>query len=252
MRGIVEGAWMVGLLALGADGAAREHAAAEAPQVARDTATADAWGTAFTFGPPGGYVVGGAVTVLERPDLGVVLTDDRGYFRFDGLVVGEDATFVLRAEGYETTQTPTLTVPAGGLDQLTFQSPVLELFRALSLVVRIVPDPRMCQIAATVVQAGADPYAVPIGEPGATVSIDPPLDPRQGPVYFEYFSDAFILPLRHLTETSIDGGVLFLNVPPGEYVLRAHKEGVEFSEARITCRPGVTVNAAPPYGLMAQ
>lgn len=209
-------------------------------------------GTAFTFGPPGGYVVGGEVRILERPDLGAVLTDDRGGFSFEGLIPGEDATFVLTADGYETTQTATLTVPPEGLAQVTFQAPVIELFRALAAVVRVVPDPRLCQLAATVVEAGADPYAVPIGEPGATVSLEPAAPPRSGPIYFQYFSESFILPLRVLTETTVDGGVLYVNLTPGSYVLRAHKDGVSFNEARITCRPGVTVNAAPPWGLNAQ
>ncbi len=70
---------------------------------------------------------------------------------------------------------------------------------------------------------------------------------EHGPVYF----NKDVLPEPGLTETSVDGGVVWTNVPPGNYVLRANKTDVEFEEVRIWCRPNVLVNAAPPKGLQA-
>jgi len=61
-----------------------------------------------------------------------------------------------------------------------------------------------------------------------------------------------IVPDATLTATSVDGGVLFLNVPPGEYRLLATKPGKQFTQAKIRCTAGQLINAAPPYGLQEQ
>lgn len=45
--------------------------------------------------------------------------------------------------------------------------------------------------------------------------------------------------------------MLWANVPPGEYLLTAYKEGVVFRDVRIKCRAGMLVNASPPWGLQA-
>ena len=52
-------------------------------------------------------------------------------------------------------------------------------------------------------------------------------------------------------ETSDDGGVLFIQVPPGDYTWTAHKAGVEFTQVRMKCRAGYLINASPPWGLQA-
>ena len=85
------------------------------------------------------------------------------------------------------------------------------------------------------------------GEAGATVTIEPALDPEQGPIYF----GADVLPDRDLTETSEDGGVLFVQGEPGEYIWTATKPGVEFTQIKMKCRAGWLINASPPWGLQA-
>ena len=210
-----------------------------------------AWGTAFSFSIEGGYVVGGEVTILERPDLGTAITDERGGFEFGGLIPGEEATFLLTAPGFHPTQTGTHIIPESGLPHMNFQAPPDLIFQAFTLWLRSFPSPRDCQVASTVVRAGASPYEVPHGLGGATVSITPDGAYDEGPIYFQYLSDDIIVPVYYLDETTVDGGVLFLNLEPGDYTLRAHKEGETFSDAKIRCRAGVLVNAAPPYGLQA-
>src|SRR5690242_6893333 len=54
--------------------------------------------------------------------------------------------------------------------------------------------------------------------------------------------------IRALNATSLDGGVTFLNVPPGDYILEAKKDGMTFSKVAITARKGVVVNASHPNG----
>jgi len=84
----------------------------------------------------------------------------------------------------------------------------------------------------------------PHGVEGASATIDPPV---AEPIYF----NASVLPDPNQVLSSIDGGVLWANVPPGTYTLEAHKEGVEFAQVRATCEPGWVVNANPVHGLHA-
>ena len=83
------------------------------------------------------------------------------------------------------------------------------------------------------------------GEAGAVVTLNPPLPAEHGPIYF----NAQVLPDRTLTETSEDGGVLFIQVPPGEYVWTATRPDTLFSRIKSKCRVGFLVNASPPWGL---
>jgi hypothetical protein len=68
-----------------------------------------------------------------------------------------------------------------------------------------------------------------------------------GPVYF----NSAVIPDQSRKESSDDGGVLWGNVEPGEYRITATKPGATFASIRMKCRPGVLVNASPPYGLQA-
>jgi len=63
-------------------------------------------------------------------------------------------------------------------------------------------------------------------------------------------TDPFI---SNLNQTSFDGGVLFMNVPPLDdgqvYVIEAHKPGIDnFSHSIVNCRPGIFTNGGPPWG----
>jgi hypothetical protein len=85
------------------------------------------------------------------------------------------------------------------------------------------------------------------GLPGVQVSLTPAARAESGPVYF----NEQVMPDRSRSTTSIDGGVLYYRVPPGNYVMRASKAGTVFSEVRFQCRAGVVVNAGPPMGVLA-
>jgi len=213
-------------------------------------------GRAFAFGPSGGTIAGAQVTVLERPDLQTVV-DKQGNYRIDGLKRGEEFTLVLKKAGFKTTQLATLFMPDQDLDFVAFQVPPHYIFVGFSALLGMRPDPNACHIATTVMKVGASGYdslGADKGEPGATVTLDPPLPAKHGPIYFQFLPDKlhFIYPDRSLKQTTRDGGVLFVDVPPGEYTLRAHKPGVEFTPVKLKCRPGVLVNAAPPYGPRAR
>ncbi len=110
------------------------------------------------------------------------------------------------------------------------------------------------------------------GEPGAIATLAPDDTAEVGPVYF----DDEVMPDLTRTYSSLDGGVLFVNVEPGDYTLsascvedptdfvaeypaeehedqslRCQTEEVEFESLLLKCRPGVFLNASPYYGLQA-
>ena len=210
------------------------------------TPTASVSGDAIPFNGQDRRIEGATVYILEFPEKRVVTGSD-GHFRFDGIPVGSEVSLVMEHPDYHVEQTGTHVVPAEGLERITFQGVTHDVYAALALLLGITPDEEgACQMPTTVTRIGKslyDPGAH--GEDGATVTIDPPLPPDHGPIYF----NSSVLPDRSLTETSDDGGVLFVQVPPGEYVMTATKPGAEFRQVKFKCRPGVLVNASPPWGL---
>ncbi len=208
-------------------------------------------GGAYNFGPAFGMVAGAQVTVLERPDLPAVTTDENGLFTIEGVHVGDDLTLVLSHPDYYPTLNSTAVPGPAGISDLSLQVPPTAIVYLLAIWMLTPLDPNACQIAATVSPPGGTPFSP--GVVGASVEIDPPVDPSQGPFYFYYFQipgwPAIDLPVRWLDATTDDGGVIFMNVTPGEYTLTAHLDGVKFETARVKCVAGYLVNASPPHGL---
>jgi hypothetical protein len=197
---------------------------------------------------PDGRIPGATVSILEQPDRQVVTGAD-GHFQFDDLEEGGEVTFVMDHPDFFPIQTGSITLGPDGAERVTFQAVQHAVYDAFANLLGIVPDPTRCQMVTTVTRKGKSIYDFGAhGEAGATVTLDPPLPPEHGPIYF----NSSVLPDRDLTETSDDGGVLFVQVPPGEYTWTAHKEGVAFSQVKMKCRAGLLVNASPPWGLQVQ
>lgn len=208
-------------------------------------------GKAFVFGPGGGSLAGATVSVLEDPSrMGVVAED--GTFSLD-VPSGAPLSFVLARDGFTTVQSATVDPGADGLADVGFQVPTPDTVTLLALAAQVDLATDLCQVATTVSSAASPPYGgAGVGEPGATVTLGALPDGASGPIYFDYLSESLILPDPDLTATTIDGGVLFANLPTGAYTLHADKEGVEFTEAAVRCHPGALVNAAPPHGIEAE
>ncbi len=206
-------------------------------------------GKAFVFGPSSGLTLEGAtVRVAEDPSLATTIAAD-GTFAFE-VPSGAPVTLQVVQDGFHLNQSAALDLGATGLADVGFQVPTEGVFGLLANMVGIDADPATCQISTTVSRAGTEPYGGSgLGEPGVVVTIDPPLSAEHGPVYFQYVSESYIYPEPMLTSTTIDGGVIFTNVPPGEYTLHGTKEGKQFTDVVIRCRAGVLVNAAPPHGI---
>lgn len=224
-------------------------AAAPTPSAA---ATVSAQGDLMDFGPMRGPVAGLTVRVLEQPERRTT-TDADGHWRIDGLPVGSKATFAVDSGERFPIQTATFTVGTEDLDRVSFQSPTQEMVDLLADIVGQPTDPSRCQIASTVTRRGYSLYGGAAdgthGEPGATVTLDPPPAQGTGPIYFNGLSYDVIFPDASLDATTVDGGVLFVNVAPGTYTLRARKDGAVIRDVEVGCRAGVLTNASPPWGL---
>lgn len=84
----------------------------------------------------------------------------------------------------------------------------------------------------------------PHGEPGVQMRLEP--DPGVDPIYF----NESVLPDYSLSLTSQDGGVVWLNVPPGVYTVTGeHPDpSLEIVPREVTCLEGQLINLNPPMG----
>lgn len=196
----------------------------------------------------GARVVGAKVWVLENPEKSAITGPD-AHFEIDGLDVGSEVTLVMEHPDFHTTQTGTFVLGEHGIHPFTIQAVSTALFNALS---SIVPNPPQedttCSIATTVTRSGGSLYVhLRQGEPGTSVTLTPAVPAESGPIYF----NESVVPDLKQTSTSIDGGVVFANVPPGDYTLSGSKPGLVFQPVKLKCRIGLLVNAGPPLGVLA-
>lgn len=207
-------------------------------------------GKAFIFGPnPKNLPIQGAtVAVAEAPEYSTTVAAD-GTFSLQ-VPSGAPVSFSLTQPEFHPNQSAAIDIGPDGIAMLGFQAPTSETFTVLGNVSNVTPDPERCQISTTISRLGTEPFGGDaLGVEGAVATLSPSIDASSGPIYFAYLGGGVIIPNRDLTEASIDGGVIFANVPVGEYTLTATKEGHRFSKVKIRCRAGVLVNAAPPNGI---
>jgi len=214
-------------------------------------------GTAYTFNTRD-VIAGATIEVAELPGV-VTTTGEDGSYQLE-VPAGETVTLSISADGHHTifTQTFTLDVDHDGADLVgvNFQTPTDDVYEGLKALVAGFTgvDPfadDTCVIVATVGDSRLNgmPFAefiefAPHGVEGATVTIEPDVG---APIYFN--EDVLPDPAQDLT--SIDGGVMFVNVPAGEYELAATHPDVEFATVTARCEPGRIVNANPVWGLVA-
>jgi len=214
-------------------------------------------GTAYTFNTPD-PIAGATISIVELPGI-TTTTGADGSYELE-VPAGSTVTPYIEAVDHFGIHTQTFTVDAAHdgleLDGVNFQTPTTGIYDGLKALVsgftgRDPFDGGSCVIVTTVGDARMvgmtfDQFINfhPHGVEGATVAIEPA---SATPIYFN--SD--VLPDSAQLTTSIDGGVLFPNVPPGEYTLTATKDGLQFAIVHATCKDGWVVNANPVWGLHA-
>jgi hypothetical protein len=193
---------------------------------------------------------GATVYLYEAPEIRQTLSPDNEHaFTLTGIPDNVDVTLALVHDDFFPQLTATYRVGTEDLDKLNFQSvsnDILSLSAGLFDV--DTSDERLCHMVTTVT-AVSDNQELwwAVGEPGATVSIDPAVPADRGPIYF----NTKVLPDLTLTETSEDGGVTVFGVDPGVYHWTAHKDGFTFEELTMKCVGGWVTNGVPPRGLQA-
>jgi hypothetical protein len=246
----------------------------------KDKALVSGFVRSFISGKP---IPDATITALENEALSYK-TDSAGKFGPFEWPIGQPITLVFNKPGsfwtgYRTTQTATLIVPPEGINNpnylknISFQVPSNMAFKFFAIAMGKIEDPEACQIAATITPPNMTMDDIPQGMEGVTATLSPQsmtmgdiskdmegvratLSPQTqlNSFYFGMF------PIIHKTNpfisvlnaTSLDGGVAFLNVPPGDYIMEAKKEGVTFSKVSLKARKGVVVNASPPHGPVMQ
>jgi hypothetical protein len=202
-------------------------------------------GNALNFGDHA-RIDGAVVWVLEHPEM-TTTTNADGYFGFNAIQEGEEVTLVLEHPDFHPIQNGTIRPGPSGASRVTFQAVTWGIYDALAFVVGITPDEvNKCQMVTTVTRVGKSIYDTGAhGDSNATVTIDPLLTQDHGPIYF----NSSVLPAPALSRTSDDGGTLYVQVPPGDYVWTAHKGDILYTRIKSKCRAGLLVNASPPWGL---
>ncbi len=209
----------------------------------------------FPFNKP---IPNGVVTILETGQI-IPVTDEGKFGPFD-YPAGKRITLVYSKEGYHPVQSGTFLVPAEGFNapnnNITFQVPANWVYQILIHATGASLKPGFCHVVTTVTPSNMTLHVAPQGIPGAKIVVTPTIsDP---PFYFDMFH---FWPLyaetnpftRGLTETTEDGGVGLMNVPPSDklYRMTATKPGLAFSEVQFWCRKDVLINISPPKGPVA-
>jgi hypothetical protein len=233
------------LLAPGAAGAAKPKA---------ETVTIS--GTAYAFFDIDDRVPGAVVRVEEHPEIAGPVAVDGSY----EIEVPDDSTITPYIEvpaGYEGIYLQTFHTSGQDLDHVNFQVVPRPIYLALAALLGVPLDEsgriEQCAVVSTFSIHEArdattfDPGfkdVYPHGLPGSTATISPTLGQTRGPIYF----NAAIIPDPDEPASSVDGGVLWAEVPPGYYWLEPSHPTERLAPFLAHCEDGRLINANPPWG----
>jgi hypothetical protein len=159
-------------------------------------------------------------------------------------------------DGFVTTQTNQLTINDTGIGNIAVQftsndyynAAIAQLEQQVSAAIGV-PYTVQNLAVSTVGKSWASMFLnqFPHGDPGATVTIDPPVSfPTLGPIYF----NDNVAPDPAQPFVSVDGGVLFANLPNGRFTLNAQKEPFIYEPVTFVVESGVMLYvASPPHSL---
>jgi hypothetical protein len=196
-------------------------------------------------------IEGATVRVAELPGVSAVSGPDGVY----ELVVpdGTRVTPYVEAAGYHGIHLQTFVTTGSDLERFNFQVPSNGIYAALAAVVGVELDADGNQVRCAIVSTFSTVNVRELsfaefvaygahGVAGATAATTPALP---DPIYF----NEMVVPDPTQTESSVDGGVIWIEVPDGVYRVTASHPSERFAEFTATCAPGRLVNANPPQGL---
>lgn len=208
-------------------------------------------GNAYKFNSPFTRLVGATIGVAEMPGVTTTAGANGAYV----LEVPANSTVTLWAEhpGYHRIYLQTLHVRRDDIAHLNFQIPNDATYGVLAAILGQQlddnGDPIGCAIVSTFnIRAVRGPdfdeflTILPHGIAGATATASPSLG---SPIYF----NESVVPDASRTSSSVDGGVVWPNVPEGVYTITASHPTKRMASFRATCVSGRVINANPPWGL---
>ena len=213
-------------------------------------------GTAYAFFDIDDRIPGAVVRVEEYPGISDPVAVDGSY----EIEVPDDANVTPYIEvpaGYRGIYLQTFHTAGEDLEHVNFQVVPSAIYAVLAALLGVPVDEsgqiEECVIVSTFSIHEArdattfDPGfkdVYPHGLPGATATIDPVAGNTRGPIYF----NEAIIPDPAETSSSVDGGVLWVEVPPGYYWMEPSHPTERLAPFLAHCEDGRLVNANPPWG----
>jgi len=186
-------------------------------------ATVHIRGTAYTFENQQ-PIAGATIRVAELPGVSATSLSDGSY----DLVVpdGTKVTAYVDATGHHRIYAQTFVTTGRDLDRVNFQVPTQPIYFALAALLGVELDANgelvRCAIVSTFANVNVRELSFPDfvafgahGVAGATATTTPTLP---DPVYF----NESVIPDPSRTESSIDGGVIWTEVPEGVHRVQGH------------------------------
>ena len=203
---------------------------------------------------------GATVYIAERPKLRTTAAED-GYWSLE-VPDGMNITPCAELDGHHPMCVQTFFTRGRNLNQVNFQM-VVDLIAGLlgtlsggEMVKGPGGSPRVkeCAIVSTFFEKEKRSFpdfqdyleAMPHGVAGATaVATSEKGKVLPGPIYY----NEMVMPDRSFTASSRDGGVMWVDIPPGVYTITSSHPTARFAPFQATCRKGRLINANPPWGL---
>jgi len=243
---LVRGVVLAALLAL---------AAAPAAFAAAGSGTVHIRGVAYAFFGIDDHMPGAVVRIEELPKLSAPVQPDGSY----DIEVPDDANvtpYIDPPPGYRTTYLQTFHTSGDDLENVHFQVTPDLYYSAFAALLEVPLDDDQtiadCAIVSTFsIHEARDAVTFedfkavyPHGLAGSTATIEPLRGRTRGPVYF----NSSVIPDPEQTSSSVDGGVLWVEVPPGWYRMKPSNPGSAAAPFLAHCENGRLVNASPPWG----
>lgn len=219
-------------------------------------ATVHIRGVVYAFFGIDDHLPGAVIRIDEYPELSAPVAADGSY----DIEVPDDALvtpYIVPPAGYRAIYLQTFHTSGKDLEAVHFQVVPEPIYTAFAALLNVPVDEngiiKQCVIVSTfsILEARQatefDPGfkdVYPHGLPGSTATIDPRPDGVRGAIYFS----AKIVPDPNETASSVDGGVLWLDVPPGYYRMVPEHPTERLAPFLAHCENGRLVNANPPWG----